>query len=168
VSYYGDTEGETIEVPSNSRPGVTHYVSVVNGAAVSCTCESFTYRSACPHADGIPTEHVTKAYGRPQLVGRPLSPQERYPLYQQYLAQRPRPGLSAPTFVGDELKSSPSLYLRSLGVAVDGAATVGRLLAEAGRAMKEAYFGKTAEKAAEWRDAPTGEIKHLPPGGSAE
>lgn len=90
--YYGDTEGETIAVQSESRPGVTHYVSYLAGSAVACTCESFHYRDACKHVDDGPTEYATRAYGRPQPVGPMLTAAERHPMYQQYRAQGPPVG----------------------------------------------------------------------------
>jgi hypothetical protein len=51
------SEGRTVAVPSSSRPGVTHYVSVENDHRYHCTCESFTYRRYCRHTDEAPASY---------------------------------------------------------------------------------------------------------------
>jgi hypothetical protein len=89
-----------------------------------------------------------------------------YQLYQQFRAQAgSRPG---PTFLADVLRDAHHPAFQLAAAVVDGMAVAGRMLADAGRAAREQHFGKAAEKAQEWRDAPTGAIKHLPPGGDPE
>jgi hypothetical protein len=59
--------GRTVAVPSESRHGVTHYVSVENGRPVSCTCEGFTYRGSCKHVGDLPSTYAERVatYGYP-------------------------------------------------------------------------------------------------------
>jgi hypothetical protein len=142
-----------------------HTFTTAGDQFVHCDKEQFKFQGFCKWVGGGPMEYTTGAYGRPRPVAPTLSPQERAYLYQQYRAQRPPPPFGRPTIVGELLREAPHPAFHALGSIADGAAEVGRLLAEAARDMREWYFGKAAERAEAWNNAPTGEIKHLPPSG---
>jgi hypothetical protein len=119
--------------PSRSRPGKEHHSSCdERGGDVRCTCEAWTYRSACGHAAGHldALAHHGVAFGPPPAdpggAGRIFAPCARCPDHRGCardgcrLFRRRDPGFATPLDPDDEGPFAGGAALDAAQAALDG------------------------------------------------